>query len=303
MNNFTDKQLSQLEAGELVLTNKNSVAYKVTGGNFESFTEEAGFLIKEAELFSVGTHRGINYSESDLQTLVKNFKVEDDIPIQLDHSESSRDTVGFLKAVSLKGDKLFGKLEIVDPEAIKKVKNGLYKKLSVSFYLDAKGKPSFLREVSLVAFPQLKTARLFSEEETQKGRMTPAQRMRFLLNKALNSSKSLSKEELEELHKYLDEIEKAEAKRRAERKQEELSETINKAADMAMLRFAIKTHKQKLFDEQPLAVKHLQLKQEVEKLQKSSFYMKQLEKDKEAAEKAEFERYYEDWVRRNGRSL
>ncbi|WP_338786266.1 hypothetical protein [Metabacillus sp. FJAT-53654] len=303
MTQFTEKQLSQLEAGEMVLTNKNSIGYMVTGGDFGSFSEEGGSLIKEAEQFTVGTHRGVNYSEEDLQTLVKNFKGEDSVPIQLDHSESSRDTVGFLKAVSVKAGKLLGKLEIIDPEAIEKVKNGLYKKLSISFYLDTKGKPSLIREVSLVAFPQMKTAQLFSEEETPKGKMSPAQRMRFLLDKALNTSQPLSKEELEELHGYLDEIEEEEAKRKAEGKQESLSETIEKTADKAILRYAIKTQKQKLFDEQPLAAKHFQLKQQVEKLQKSSFYMKQLEKERKQKEAEEFDRFYEDWVKKNGRTL
>lgn len=132
------------------------------------FTEgsEDGVMIKEAEMFSVGTHRGTEYTEEDLNTLAKNFDPAQEIPVQLDHSDSARDTVGYIEEVSVKGGKLLGKLKILDSYAKERITSGLMKKLSIGFYLKETEeglKPSALREVSLVAFPQVKSARLFSE--------------------------------------------------------------------------------------------------------------------------------------------
>lgn len=135
--------------------------------NFEKQPEEVG-MVKEAELFSTGVHRGKEYTTEDLSTLASNFSVDDKIPIQLDHSESVRDTVGFLEDAKVKGDKLLGKVRIIDEFAQDRVDKGLMGKLSVSFYIqyneeDNSIRPHKLREVSLVAFPQVKSAQLFSE--------------------------------------------------------------------------------------------------------------------------------------------
>jgi hypothetical protein len=137
-------------------------------GSFgETLSEQEGEeVIKEAELFSTGKHRGTDFTLEDLEELAKNFNAEDEIPLQLDHSESARDTVGYLQEATVVGDKLMGKVKIIDEYAKERVAKGLMKKLSVSFYLknkDGKRRPHKLREVSLVAFPQLKGAKLFSE--------------------------------------------------------------------------------------------------------------------------------------------
>ena len=135
-------------------------------GKFTGFSEaisEGEDLIKEAIMFSTGTHRGKEYTEAHLQTLANNFSVEDAIPIQLDHSESARDTVGFLEEASVQDGKLMGKVRIIEEDAKSRIFKKLLNKLSVSFYTDKEGNPTRLREVSLVAFPQLKGAKLFSE--------------------------------------------------------------------------------------------------------------------------------------------
>ncbi|PEM64407.1 hypothetical protein [Bacillus toyonensis] len=135
-------------------------------GKFTEFSEaisEGEDLIKEAIMFSTGTHRGKEYTEDHLQELVNNFSVEDNIPVQLDHSESARDTVGFLEEASVKDGKLMGKLRIIEEFAVQKIAKKLLNKISVSFYTDKGGNPTRLREVSLVAFPQVKGAKLFSE--------------------------------------------------------------------------------------------------------------------------------------------
>ncbi|MGG3623118.1 hypothetical protein ABES25_06085 [Bacillus gobiensis] len=140
-------------------------------GNFSETVKEKGSYFKIGEMFSVGTHRGVNYTEEDIKQLASEFKAEEEIPVQLDHSESAKDTVGWIKEVNAEGKKLMGKLEILDKEIQKKIDNGLMKKLSVSFYLKQMGdklKPFKIREVSLVAFPQVKGAKLFNEQTYEK---------------------------------------------------------------------------------------------------------------------------------------
>ncbi|UFH99686.1 hypothetical protein [Bacillus toyonensis] len=126
--------------------------------------KEGKDLLKDAELFSTGTHRGKTYTVAHLQALADSFNREDDIPIQLDHSESAKDTVGFMESVSVVGEKLMGKLRIIDEKIKERVQKKLARKISISFYSDSKGNPTRIREVSLVAFPQLKGAQLFSEQ-------------------------------------------------------------------------------------------------------------------------------------------
>ncbi|MED0903345.1 hypothetical protein [Bacillus nitratireducens] len=121
-------------------------------------------LFKEAELFSTGIHRGRNYTIKDLKRLADSFNAEEKTPLQLDHSSSVRDTVGFLESVSVIGNKLMGKVRIIDDMAKEKITKKLMKKTSISFYTDKQGNPDKIREVSLVTFPQVKTAQLFSEQ-------------------------------------------------------------------------------------------------------------------------------------------
>lgn len=137
-------------------------------GKLEEFAEkkENGEMIKEALMFSVGKHRGTDYTQDDIDQLVKNFNAADKIPVQLDHSDSARDTVGFIESVEAKDGKLMGKLKIIDTYAKERIDLGLMNKLSIGFYLketEEGFKPHALREVSLVAFPQVKGAQLFSE--------------------------------------------------------------------------------------------------------------------------------------------
>ncbi|ABK85513.1 conserved hypothetical protein [Bacillus thuringiensis str. Al Hakam] len=148
------------------MINMELVKFNHTGELVDFFSEEGNDLVKDAELFYTGKHRGRNYTVKDLHALASSFNKEDEIPIQLDHSESARDTVGFLESVSVIGDKLYGKLRIVEDSIKERVRKGLAKKVSISFYTDSSGNPTRLREVSLVAFPQLKGATLFSELDT-----------------------------------------------------------------------------------------------------------------------------------------
>ncbi|PGC41914.1 hypothetical protein [Bacillus pseudomycoides] len=140
--------------------------FRESGNLIDSFSsaDNSADLVKDAELFTVGTHRGRDYTIKDLETLAGSFNKEDMVPIQLDHSESARDTVGFLESVKVVGDKLMGTVRIIEESIKQRVQKGLAKKVSISFYTDSQGNPSKIREVSLVAFPQVKSAQLFREQ-------------------------------------------------------------------------------------------------------------------------------------------
>jgi len=58
-------------------------------------------ITKPARLFYVGKHKGRNYTKSDLAKIVQNFNPDEEIPLQLDHSKSARETIIFPKKVWL----------------------------------------------------------------------------------------------------------------------------------------------------------------------------------------------------------
>ncbi|MGE7648013.1 hypothetical protein ACQKM1_09435 [Peribacillus frigoritolerans] len=294
----------------------SKVAYMVNE-DLESlrFNEMDEELIKDAELFSTGTHRGVTYTEEDLKRLTDSFDAKEGVPVQLDHSNSARDTVGFLQEVSVKGGKLLGRLKILDEDARKRVKSGLFKKLSVSFYLEG-GKPSKIREVSLVAFPQVKSARLFAEDgnsilnynDNGGSKMNGLSekeltRIGELINKALDHSQgSLNEAEVKELHALLKRFETSheEAKKDSKRS---LSEVIDSATTIAFAKQALKVSEQVQFDRLPLSEKFSKLKKELDGLQKSPYMKALLKERKKQEEKEAFERFYEEHARKHGRSL
>ncbi|MEC0273893.1 hypothetical protein [Peribacillus frigoritolerans] len=294
------------------ISNKYSEGFS-SDFNSQSFSEVInGDLYKDAELFSVGTHRGVEYTEEDLQMLVDTFFPEDDIPVQLDHSDSAKDTVGFLQKVSLSDGKLYGRLRIIDKEAQEKAKNGLYKKLSISFYLEnfnGKAKPYRIREVSLVAFPQVKSAQMFAEDGSlisnyeENGGKKMTERLAYLLNKALRTNESLTIAEIKELHGYVAKIDKIMKEKQAKGETEDLSEVIERSVNKSMIKMALKHQKQVSFNKLPLEDKFSKLKKDIEGLHKSP-HVKALLAEKKAQEEREaFERFYEEHANKHGRSL
>lgn len=138
----------------------------------ESDPLEGDEYIKEGILIEEGVHRGITFNTEDLEVLAKSFDPENPVPLQLDHSESAKDTAGYLQDVYVKEGKLLGKFKIIDDAVKERITKGLMKKLSLGFYSkkDQQGnvKPSRIREVSIVAFPQVQGATLFKQEEPAK---------------------------------------------------------------------------------------------------------------------------------------
>ncbi len=118
-------------------------------------------LTKKARIFYTGTHKGKEYTTEDLDKIVRNFKSEDEIPIQLDHSTSARDTIGKVRKVEREGSELFSNLEFLGKDVVENVRLGKWNKVSVG--LKIKHPEMKLQEVSITPFPSLENARVFSQ--------------------------------------------------------------------------------------------------------------------------------------------
>lgn len=283
----------------------------------ESFAEEDGMLIKKAELFSVGKHRGVDYTEDDLIVLKNNFSAADEVPIQWDHSESAKDTIGFLKSVGVKDGKLMGEVALADETAIDRVKKGLNKKLSISFYLHETEegiKPFKLREVSLVAFPQVKSARLFSEGNNYVSTYTEPEN-----NK--EGEEQMEKVDLKELRDQLkaeieDEIKTQYSEMETELKQlrdlkinfteKQITDKVEKFAEAGKIVPAQKeclTALMKSFTEEQMTEfeKFMESQAKVDFQEQGEFEQENGEQQDD--EKTEFDKFYEEHVNKFGKSL
>lgn len=129
---------------------------------------------------------------------------------------------------------------------------------------------------------------------------TKAERLRYLLDKAIKTNESLTPEEIKELHGYVAEIDKIMKEKKAKGETEDLSETIERSVNKSMIQFALKRQKQVSFDRLPLSEKFSKLQKELDSLHKSP-YMKELldDKAKQDAEE-EFERFYSEYVKKHG---
>ncbi|KJE26123.1 hypothetical protein LG52_24 [Geobacillus kaustophilus] len=274
-------------------------------------------MLKMAELFSVGAHRGVEYTEQDLEELANNFDPSEEVPIQIDHSESAKDTVGYLESVEVKDGKLLGVLRIIDDFAKERIRKNLMKKLSISFYLkhtEEGFKPYKLREVSLVAFPQVKTARLFSEngyistyeENKEVGKMADKEKAVNLSELRAEIRKEIEQEihaEYAELTKRLEALEKvqqqfseSQVKAKIEAFQEE-----NKIvpAQVDALEKLLKTFNEEqmgLFDE------FMKNFQKVDLSEQGEVQQPEKEQEKDQAQD-DFEKFYEEYVKKYGRTL
>lgn len=273
---------------------------------------EATEMIKEAEMFSIGKHRGVEYTEEDLQELAKNFNIDDEIPVQLDHSESARDTVGYLQEASVKDGKLMGKVKIVDEYAQERISKGLMKKLSVSFYLKHSKsgiKPHKIREVSLVAFPQVKGAKLFSEngyvsEYEEKG---GNEEMTFDLEKFKEDQRKLIEDQIQtqfsEMQTQLEALKLTNAKHaevqiasKVAKFQEENKVIPAQADSLTKLLASFNEEQAGLFEE------FMSNAQKVD-FSENGEYEDQDEKDTRSQEQKDFDKFYEEYEQKHGASL
>jgi hypothetical protein len=284
-------------------------------GNFgEKVDSSDGKYIKEAEMFSTGVHRGVEYTEDDINQLVNTFSAEEDVPVQIDHSESALHTVGYIREVFAKDGKLMGKLEILDKAIQERIDMGLMKKLSVSFYLkysEEGFKPYKLREVSLVAFPQVKGARLFSEngyvsDYEDKG----GNKMEFNLEKFKEEQRKLIEKEIHEQYAELqkkaekyDELQikftEAQVKAKIEKFQEENKVVPAQAEALEKLLSSFSEEQAQLFDEFMKNNKTVDLSETAEFEEQDG----EQEKDERTQEQKDFDAFYEEYVKKYGNSL
>lgn len=284
-------------------------------GNFGEKVESGeDKYIKEAEMFSTGIHRGVEYTEDDIKQLVDTFSADEDIPVQIDHSESALHTVGYIREAFAKGGKLMGKLEILDKAIQERIDMGLMKKLSVSFYLkhtEEGFKPYKLREVSLVAFPQVKGARLFSEngyvsDYEDKG----GNEMEFNLKKFKEELKAELEQEIHEQYAEMEnELEtlraekvsftEAQVKAKVEKFQEENKVVPAQAEALEKLLSSFSEEQAALFEEFMKNNKTVDLSETAEFEEQDG----EKEKDERSEEQKEFDAFYEAHVKKYGTSL
>ncbi len=113
----------------------------------------------EFEIFSSGLHTSDkgntkDYSPDDLNYIASNYNPsESEAPIVIGHPVDSSPAYGWIESLKVEGDKLLAKAKDVVPEFLNAVKQGLYKKRSIS--LDKDGK---LRHVGFLggALPAVK---------------------------------------------------------------------------------------------------------------------------------------------------
>jgi hypothetical protein len=116
--------------------------------------EDAPRLLREAHLLHPGVFNGHDFTAAELRAFATSFRPEDPPPLQLDHSQKARDTVGYLRAVRLvhddSGPKLRGLVEFLGAEAVTAVREGRWRKLSLGLRL--RPRPE-IRELSVTPFP------------------------------------------------------------------------------------------------------------------------------------------------------
>jgi len=139
-------------------------------------------MIKEVHIFKAGTQtsaQGITreFTKGDLKQIAESYKPEvHEAPIRIGHEDNDKVPAwGWVKGVKVKGDDLFAEVDF-SPMAEEYIKNGLYKKVSASFYSpDSKINPEpgnwSLRHVALLGAqpPAVKGLKGFAYEENGDG--------------------------------------------------------------------------------------------------------------------------------------
>ena len=98
----------------------------------------------EFEIFRTGTHTSNNgitksYSLSDLNSIADSYNpLILEAPIVLGHPKSNSPAFGWIESLKVVGDRLIAKAKDVVPEFLDAVRNGLFKKRSVSLDKDGK---------------------------------------------------------------------------------------------------------------------------------------------------------------------
>ncbi len=203
------------------------------------------YPIKDLELynqslFRAGKWRGIEVSESELDSIIKNFEElknygEDSIPLILNHeSENIHSKVGKITSIWREGNEIKGNLKILDNTAAIKVINGIYENFSPflvkNYEFDTgEGKkvlPGWtLRDESFVVHPLDKKLNLTMKEESnlmdEKEKLELTEKV-----KTLEEELKKTKEEQERIQKENDEYKQKLEMYEKEKKQREVEDKL-----------------------------------------------------------------------------
>lgn len=142
----------------------------------EPLTSQKPKKVVHIEMFRAGpqissTGQKLMFTEEDLDQVVKTYSPEQhEAPLIIGHDQTdSTPSLGWVKDLWRKGKKLWGKVELT-PKAEQLIKDGVFKKVSSSFYLpEAETNPHpgklALRHLGLVSVPAVKGLSAFSEGE------------------------------------------------------------------------------------------------------------------------------------------
>ena len=142
----------------------------------EPLSSQQSKKVVHIEMFKAGpqissTGQKMMFTEEDLDQVVGTYSPEQhEAPLIIGHDQTdSTPALGWVKDLWRKGKKLWGKVERT-PKAEQLIKDGVFKKVSSSFYLpDAETNPHpgklALRHLGLVSIPAVKGLSAFSEGE------------------------------------------------------------------------------------------------------------------------------------------
>lgn len=140
----------------------------------DPLTEQQPKRVVFVEMFRAGpqissTGQKMMFSEDDLDQVVNSYNpTTHEAPLIIGHDqEDGTPALGWVRGVWRKGKELWGKVELT-PKAEKLIRDGVFKKVSSSFYLpDADTNPTpgalSLRHLGLVSIPAVKGLTAFSE--------------------------------------------------------------------------------------------------------------------------------------------
>lgn len=131
------------------------------------------------EIFKTGNHtdssgKNRNWTEEDLDKIVANYKPEDhEAPIVVGHPKHNSPAYGWIEALKREGNKLFAKPKQLVDEFVDAVKQGRYKKRSISLYPDLTlrhvgflgGMPPAVKGLDDVEFSEEQDPQTFEFEE------------------------------------------------------------------------------------------------------------------------------------------
>ena len=138
-------------------------------------TEQQPKRVVNVEMFRAGpqissTGQKMMFSEDDLDQVVNSYDpTTHEAPLIIGHDqEDGTPALGWVRGLWRKGQELWGKVELT-PKAEQLIKDGVFKKVSSSFYLpDAETNPTpgslSLRHLGLVSIPAVKGLTAFSED-------------------------------------------------------------------------------------------------------------------------------------------